>query len=167
MSSGDTRETLARHGLDQSAVEALAARLAAVAPNAGILSLEGDLGAGKSTFARAFLRSLGVVGTIRSPTYTLVEPYTIDLPGAPTQVLHLDLYRLGDPEELDYLGLRDELDHSLLLIEWLARAQGSLPADLHLSLRGDASDPDHRDLVFTVATEVGRDWLRRAWPASG
>ncbi|MFP4639415.1 MAG: tRNA (adenosine(37)-N6)-threonylcarbamoyltransferase complex ATPase subunit type 1 TsaE [Guyparkeria sp.] len=158
--NGDETRVHAR--LDQPAVEDLAARLAAVAPAAGILSLEGDLGAGKSTFARAFLRSLGVTGTIRSPTYTLVEPYAIDRPGAPTQVLHLDLYRLGDPEELDYLGVRDELDHSLLLIEWLEKACGSLPADLGLSLRGDVSDPDRRDLVFDPLTHLGRDWLRRA-----
>ncbi len=165
MKPGETRRPLALHRLDQSAVEALAARLAAVAPPAGVLALEGDLGAGKSTFARAFLRALGVSGTIRSPTYTLVEPYAIDRPGALTQVLHLDLYRLGDPEELDYLGVRDELDHSLLLIEWLEKARGSLPADLRLSLQGDASDPDHRDLLLAAVTPLGRDWLRRAGPA--
>lgn len=147
--------------LDQAAVEALAGHMAAQAPPSGVLSLEGDLGAGKSTFARAFLRSLGVTGTIRSPTYTLVEPYAIAPSGGPEQVLHLDLYRLGDPEELDYLGVRDEVDQALFLVEWLSQAGGELNADLRLRLRGDRADPDHRDVTISPATPAGADWLRR------
>ena len=149
-------------GLDQAAVESLAARLAAVAPSAGILSLRGNLGAGKSTFARAFLRSLGVTGTIRSPTYTLIEPYDVEAPtGGPARVLHLDLYRLADPEELDYLGLRDELDEALLLIEWLEQAQGELAADLELSLAGEPGQPACRDIVLRPETRQGEAWLAR------
>ncbi|MBN2872132.1 MAG: tRNA (adenosine(37)-N6)-threonylcarbamoyltransferase complex ATPase subunit type 1 TsaE [Halothiobacillaceae bacterium] len=149
-------------GLDQAAVESLAARLATLAPSAGILSLRGDLGAGKSTFARAFLRSLGVTGTIRSPTYTLVEPYDVEAPaGGPARVLHLDLYRLADPEELDYLGVRDELDDALLLIEWLGQAQGELVADLELSLAGEARRPQHRDIVLRALRPLGRRWMTR------
>ncbi|MDG4866783.1 tRNA (adenosine(37)-N6)-threonylcarbamoyltransferase complex ATPase subunit type 1 TsaE [Guyparkeria sp. 1SP6A2] len=147
--------------LDQAAVEALAGELAARAPDSGVLSLEGELGAGKSTFARAFLRSLGVTGTIRSPTYTLVEPYAIDRSPGPEQVLHLDLYRLGDPEELDYLGVRDEIDQALLLVEWLSQAGGELNADLCLLLRGDPADPDHRDVTISPVTPAGADWLGR------
>lgn len=147
--------------LDQAAVEALAGQLAAQAPMSGVLSLEGELGAGKSTFARAFLRSLGVTGTIRSPTYTLVEPYVIDQSAGPEQVLHLDLYRLGDPEELDYLGVRDEIDQALLLVEWLSQAGGELSADLRLRLRGDPADPEHRDVVISAVTPAGVEWLRR------
>jgi len=161
MSGAQARDRLHLARRDQATVEALAARLAAVAPSAGILSLEGDLGAGKSTFARAFLRSLGVTGTVRSPTYTLVEPYDIERPGALARVLHLDLYRLGDPEELDYLGLRDELDGALLLIEWLERAEGELSADLRLTLSGDPAAPEYRDLVFRAVSPAGRDWLAR------
>jgi len=160
-------DTLQFAQCDQAAVEALAAQLAAAAPPAGILSLEGDLGAGKSTFARAFLRSLGVTGTVRSPTYTLVEPYDIGPPGSPGRVLHLDLYRLGDPEELDYLGVRDEFDQSLLLIEWLERAQGVLSPDLGLSLSGDPAAPAYRDLVFRAVSPAGREWLRRLGASSG
>ncbi len=148
-------------GLDQAAVEALAGELASQAPDSGVLSLEGELGAGKSTFARAFLRSLGVTGTIRSPTYTLVEPYAIDRAPGPEQVLHLDLYRLGDPEELDYLGVRDEIDQALLLVEWLSQAGGELSADLCLLLQGDPADPDHRDVTISPVTLTGADWLRR------
>ncbi len=147
--------------LDQAAVETLAGQLAAQAPISGILSLEGELGAGKSTFARAFLRSLGVTGTIRSPTYTLVEPYVIDQPAGPEQVLHLDLYRLGDPEELDYLGVRDEIDQALLLVEWLSQAGGELSADLRLFLRGDPAEPECRDVTLSAVTPAGADWLRR------
>jgi len=152
-------DTLTLTQLDQPAVESLAARLAAVAPASGILSLEGGLGAGKSTFARAFLRSLGVTGTVRSPTYTLVEPYDIDRAGAPARVLHLDLYRLGDPDELDYLGVRDELDQALLLIEWLERVEEGLSPDLRLSLSGDPVTPDARDLAFRAVSAAGREWL--------
>ena len=149
-------------GLDQPAVESLAAHLAAVAPPAGILSLRGNLGAGKSTFARAFLRSLGVTGTIRSPTYTLIEPYDVEAPaGGPGRVLHLDLYRLADPEELDYLGLRDELDEALLLIEWLELAQGELGADLELSLTGGPDRPEFRDVLVRAETPLGETWLAR------
>ncbi|MCL7744596.1 tRNA (adenosine(37)-N6)-threonylcarbamoyltransferase complex ATPase subunit type 1 TsaE [Guyparkeria hydrothermalis] len=148
--------------LEQAAVEDLAARLASLAPPAGILSLRGELGAGKSTFARAFLRSLGVTGTIRSPTYTLIEPYDVDAPtGGPARVLHLDLYRLADPEELDYLGLRDELDEALLLIEWLGQAQGELVADLELSLAGESTQPTCRDVVLQAKTPRGEAWMAR------
>jgi tRNA threonylcarbamoyladenosine biosynthesis protein TsaE len=148
--------------LDQAAVEALAARLAAVAPPAGTLSLRGELGAGKSTFARAFLRSLGVTGTIRSPTYTLIEPYDVKVsPRGLGRVLHLDLYRLADPEELDYLGLRDELDEALLLIEWLEQARGELLADLELSLDGGPQRPESRDVSLRAETPHGEAWLAR------
>lgn len=158
MSAGSSRHF---SRLDQPAVEALAGRLAASAPPTGILSLEGGLGAGKSTFARAFLRSLGVTGTVRSPTYTLVEPYDISHARGPRRVLHLDLYRLGDPDELDYLGVRDELDQALLLIEWLEQAGDSLSPDLRLSLSGEPSSPAYRDLTFRAVSPAGRHWLER------
>lgn len=112
---------------DAAAMDALGRGLARVL-DGGIVFLEGELGAGKSTLARGILRGLGHTGTVRSPTYTLVEPYT--LPGG--TVYHLDLYRLADPEELEWLGLRDMLERdALLLIEWPERGAGCLPgADL-------------------------------------
>jgi tRNA threonylcarbamoyladenosine biosynthesis protein TsaE len=108
---------------DAEAMEALGARLATVLDQA-IVYLQGELGAGKTTLARGILRGLGYAGKVRSPTYTLVEPYAVDQ-GA---VYHLDLYRLADPEELEWLGLRDMLaEQAVLLIEWPERGEGVLP----------------------------------------
>jgi tRNA threonylcarbamoyladenosine biosynthesis protein TsaE len=92
--------------------------------------LQGELGAGKSTFARAMLRAMGHAGAVPSPTYTLVEPYDID--GVP--VYHVDLYRIGSEEELHYLGW-DELDSGLRLVEWPDRAPGlAASADIRIAL---------------------------------
>lgn len=118
-----------------------------------VLYLEGDLGAGKTTTARALLHALGVQGAVRSPTYTLVERY--DTPQG--EVAHLDLYRIADPEELEYLAL-DELAARarLWLVEWPARGRGVLPpADLvlHLTLDG----PSRRAWLEPMSTP-GADW---------
>lgn len=109
-----------------------------------VVHLRGDLGTGKTTLVRGILRALGHRGAVKSPTYTLIEPY------APQgrQVYHLDLYRLGDPEELEYLGLRDLLgEERLLLVEWPERAAGALPAadlEIHISYAGEGRDLDIR-----------------------
>jgi tRNA threonylcarbamoyladenosine biosynthesis protein TsaE len=106
------------------AQERLGGELAAGCPRPLIVFLEGDLGAGKTTLVRGFLRALGHTGPVRSPTFTLLEPY--DFPAGP--VFHLDLYRLADPEELAYLGLRDLLgERAILLVEWPERGEGELP----------------------------------------
>ena len=112
-------------------MEALGARLAA-AHIAGIIYLEGELGAGKTTLARGLLRALGYAGKVRSPTYTLIEPYLLD--SGP--VYHLDLYRLNDAQELEDLGLRDLLaEQALLLVEWPERGAGVMPAaDLRICI---------------------------------
>jgi tRNA threonylcarbamoyladenosine biosynthesis protein TsaE len=100
--------------------------------SAAIIYLRGELGAGKTTLVRGLLRGLGYRGAVRSPTYTLIEPYEAVEPA----VVHLDLYRLADAEELEYLGLRDLLERpGLVLIEWPERAMGALPsADLELRI---------------------------------
>ncbi|SFM42977.1 tRNA threonylcarbamoyladenosine biosynthesis protein TsaE [Ectothiorhodospira mobilis] len=141
---------------DEAATRALGERLARTCPVRGLVFLDGDLGAGKTTLVRAFLRALGCTGAVKSPTYTLVEPY--DLAGH--RVLHFDLYRLADPEELEFLGVREEIDgDALVLVEWPARGQGWLPPeDLRITL-----DPlgAGRRATLEAPTPEGRDWLRR------
>lgn len=147
-----------------SATEAAGAGLAAAllasgsaADAAMCIYLRGELGAGKTTFARGLLRELGHTGRVPSPTYTLVEPYVL----AGLQIWHLDLYRLGDPGELDYLGLDDMLSRgSVLLIEWPERGTGFLPdSDLDITLKVDSSS---RVLTSGAVNPVGQRLLA-AW----
>lgn len=112
--------------------QAFAMAFTSVEASALVIHLRGELGAGKSTFARAMLRALGVHGRIKSPTYALIEPYQVDA----GLLLHLDLYRLSDARELEYLGVDQLFDQARLsLIEWPERALGALaPADLEIEL---------------------------------
>ena len=116
--------------------EALGARLLGTRADPGapcqVVFLSGELGAGKSTFARGVLRALGAQGPIKSPSYTLLESYALP----DVNAVHLDLYRLIDPAELEYLGLADYHRPGFLwLIEWPERGAGRLPApDLHFQL---------------------------------
>ena len=113
-------------------MEAFAATVALQLSPPKIIYLHGELGAGKTTFVRGFLRSLGYAGTVKSPTYTLIESYLFPS----INCHHLDLYRLADPYELENLGLRDLLDdNSIFLIEWPEMATGHLPeADIDLTI---------------------------------
>lgn len=133
----------------------LGAQLAATRPQQAVLALSGPLGAGKSSLARAMLRALGVAGAVRSPTYTLLERYAV--PGG--EALHLDLYRLAEVGELEFLGLDDASDAVLWLIEWPERGVGALPAfDLRVEL---AIAGDGRSADLSALSAAGERWLKR------
>jgi tRNA threonylcarbamoyladenosine biosynthesis protein TsaE len=143
---------------DATATEHLGAALARSAPwsapQALVVHLQGELGAGKTTLVRGLLRELGVAGAIRSPSFTLLETYSC---GAHT-VLHADLYRLAGSGDVASLGLRDEMRPGvLLLVEWPERATDSLPAAdvrLHLSMQGEG-----RRAILEGTSAIGRAWL--------
>ena len=141
---------------DEEAMVSLGARLAAGCESGLVVFLDGDLGMGKTTFSRGFICALGHRGAVKSPTYTLVEPYQLgDL-----QVFHFDLYRLEDPEELEFIGIRDYFgDMSVCLVEWPERGLGALPlGDLVINIVAEGSG---RRLMFEAATERGKRVLAR------
>lgn len=148
---------------DESAMLSLGARIAqalTATPDSGcIIYLHGELGAGKTTLTRAILQGLGVTGRIKSPTYTLVEPY--ELPGE-RMAYHFDLYRLADPEELEFLGVRDYFSpQSVVLVEWPERGEGMLPtADVHVEIEYlDAGTGDGRTVVLRPSDAGRTQWL--------
>lgn len=137
------------------AQEALGAALAGVCPSACVIYLEGDLGAGKTTLVRGFIRGLGHEGAVKSPTYTLLEPYLLP----ERRCYHFDLYRLADPGELEYLGVRDLLEEeAILVVEWPERGQGELPpADLIIHIK---YQPEGRQIQLDPHGELGEQLLR-------
>lgn len=131
-------------------MEALGTRLAPMLADGTVVFLSGELGAGKTTLVRGILRGLGQAGAVKSPTYTLVEPYRL----AGRTIYHFDLYRLNDPEELEFLGLRDYLSGSgICLIEWPERGAGVLAeADLEIAIE---RSPDGRVVRMRAHTPRG------------
>lgn len=141
---------------DSAATDALGAELARSSPEHAVLYLRGELGAGKSTLARALLRALGVTGAIRSPTYTLVERYPLSSGG---EAWHLDLYRIGDADELEFLGL-DGGEATLWLVEWPEHGRNALPpADLTVDLAVESSG---RRVTLSAGSPSGQRWLEQA-----
>lgn len=136
------------------AMEALGARIAQALGGRGLVFLAGDLGTGKTTLVRGALRHMGHRGLVKSPTFTLVEPYEINS----QTVFHFDLYRLGDPEELEFMGFRDYIaGDSLCFVEWPERGAGGLPPpdiEVRLAYRGGG-----RDAVVGAATARGATLL--------
>lgn len=139
---------------DEAATQDFAVRLAPWLKNLSLVTLSGDLGSGKTTLVRAILMSLGYEGRVKSPTYSLVEPYEIN----GQQIYHFDLYRLADPEELEYIGVTDYLDgQSLALIEWPEKVAGWLPEpDIKISLKVQGQG---REIVLDAGSEEGEQVL--------
>jgi tRNA threonylcarbamoyladenosine biosynthesis protein TsaE len=107
------------------ATEQFGAALWTILPETGVIFLQGDLGAGKTTLVRGFLRGAGFTGAVKSPTFTLVEEYNL----GERKIFHFDLYRLNDPEELEWIGIRDYFSQNCLcFIEWAERGTGFLPS---------------------------------------
>lgn len=129
-------------------------RVAGVAPKGAVLYLGGQLGAGKTTFCRGFLQGFAHQGAVKSPTYTLVEPYRL----GEVNIYHFDLYRLGDPEELEYMGIRDYFDgDSICLVEWPERGAGILPpADIMVSI---SQQDEGRRILLRAQNDRGRQML--------
>jgi tRNA threonylcarbamoyladenosine biosynthesis protein TsaE len=125
------------HLHDEAGTAALGAALArALAPGLAIY-LHGDLGAGKTALTRALLHAAGHVGTVKSPTYTLSEPYRVSINGALVDVIHFDLYRMASPEEFLDAGFREEFnDHTICIVEWPEKGEPVLPPpDINITLR--------------------------------
>jgi tRNA threonylcarbamoyladenosine biosynthesis protein TsaE len=143
-------------GVAADAGVADAGRIAGAAAGSAVIYLHGELGAGKTTCVRSLLRALGVAGLIRSPTYTLVETYR----SLGMIFIHVDLYRLGGPDAVEELGLRDYLGTDcLLLVEWPAKGAGALPpSDLDVTL---TYQDDSRRALLTARTQRGLVWITK------
>lgn len=136
---------------DESQQIALAREVAQHLVSSFVMLLKGDLGAGKTTFARGFIQASGFDGVVKSPTYTLVEPYPIS---NNRMCYHFDLYRLADPEELEFTGARDYFnENDVCLVEWPEKAEGFLPpADWVCEF---SHHDEGRDLVVSALSDKG------------
>ncbi len=151
--------TFEKHLASESELLSLAAAVAR-ASNAGtVIYLDGPLGAGKTTFTRGFLRGLGYTQKVKSPTYTLVEPYEIDN----AQVFHFDLYRIEDPQELAFIGIQDYFSaQARCLIEWPEKGFPLLPPP---DLTCKISIMDHaRAITIIASSPLGEDCLKQLLP---
>jgi tRNA threonylcarbamoyladenosine biosynthesis protein TsaE len=140
---------------DPTASEALGAHLAGLVAPGDVITLAGPLGAGKTSIARGLLAALGLAGEAPSPSFAIVQPYAP--PEVRMPVLHVDLYRIEDPDEVEELGLDEALSDSLLIVEWPERAPGMWPEALALTL---TIEPDGSR---ALTAEVPAAWKAR-WP---
>lgn len=152
MTATDLKCTIA----SEAAMEQLGRSIAQTAEAGTIIYLQGELGAGKTTFTRGFLRGLGYEGSVKSPTYTVVEPYELDK----LTVYHFDLYRLTDPEELELIGMRDyAAGHAICIIEWPEKGDSCLPAaDLICMI---AYQQDQRAVTLLANSDIGKRIIRQ------
>ena len=139
---------------DLAATDAFAARIAAVMPVGDVVALEGGLGAGKTTLARAIIRALGHEGEVPSPSFAIIECY--DPPSVRLPVVHADFYRLETPAEADEIGLDDYRQGAALLAEWPDHAGGFAHEPACLTVRLEMLENGRLAIV-----EPGRDWLER------
>jgi tRNA threonylcarbamoyladenosine biosynthesis protein TsaE len=152
------------HALDEEAQLRVGAALAAALRGGELCYLRGDLGAGKTTLSRGLLRALGHSGAVKSPTYTLVESYSLAL----ATVHHFDLYRVQDPMELEDFGLRDYLDGTaIVLVEWPERGDGALPdPDLDITIRAEGVGRRISVLAHSARGDAALDRLKQEWQDS-
>lgn len=141
---------------NEQSMRVVGANIAKMCGDSAIIFLKGQLGAGKTTFARGFLRGLGYKGRVKSPTYTLVESYPLEH----RTVYHFDFYRLRDPHELEYMGIQDYFHaNAICLMEWPDYGVGMLPlpdlsCDITLNAHG-------RDMLLTPGSDKGKNILER------
>jgi len=138
------------HLSDEVATVNMGNRIADIIEQGAVIYLHGDLGAGKTTFTRGVVQGFGHTGKVKSPTYTLVEPYELER----ANVYHFDLYRLGDPEELEYMGIRDYFSaEAICVVEWPEKGGEFIPVpDLNITL---SYVGDERKIVISSASERG------------
>jgi tRNA threonylcarbamoyladenosine biosynthesis protein TsaE len=165
---GKTQASLERYCRQEAQTASLAkdfaasiSRLLSKNPNAHLnISLEGDLGAGKTTFARYLIQGMGHEGKVKSPTYTLCEPYPLQIGSKTFTAHHFDLYRMKDPLEWQEAGFGEYFDvPGFCLIEWPEKAEGTLPAfDIQISLSAGIQD-DERNIQINAISEAGQSIL--------
>lgn len=153
-------QTWRTHLPDESATARLGVALGQALQRGTVVFLHGDLGAGKTALTRALIQSAGHTGPVKSPTYTLSEPYQVTLGGEPVQVVHFDLYRMSSPEEFLDAGFREEFNvDNVCIVEWPEKADGVLPPpdlDVVLSVNGNG-----RDVELQALSSKGQLCLER------